>query len=58
MITGYSEGGFATMALQKKMEEQFPNEFNLVTSSCGAGAYNKTAAELYHQPKNTWYRSI
>jgi hypothetical protein len=42
MITGYSQGGFATMALQKKMEEQFPNEFNLVASSCGAGAYNKS----------------
>ena len=42
MITGYSQGGFATMALQKKIEEQFPNEFNLVASSCGAGAYNKS----------------
>ena len=42
MITGYSQGGFATMSLQKKMEEQFPAEFNLVASSCGAGAYNKT----------------
>jgi pimeloyl-ACP methyl ester carboxylesterase len=42
MITGYSQGGFATMSLQKKIEEQFPNEFNLVASSCGAGAYNKT----------------
>lgn len=42
MITGYSQGGFATMSLQKKIEEQFPMEFNLVASSCGAGAYNKT----------------
>ena len=42
MVTGYSQGGFATMSLQKKIEEQFPNEFNLVASSCGAGAYNKT----------------
>jgi hypothetical protein len=42
MITGYSQGGFATMALQKKIEEQFPTEFNLVASSCGAGAYNKS----------------
>lgn len=42
MITGYSQGGFATMSLQKKIEEQFPTEFNLVASSCGAGAYNKT----------------
>jgi Secretory lipase len=42
MVTGYSQGGFATMSLQKKIEEQFPTEFNLVASSCGAGAYNKT----------------
>jgi predicted esterase len=42
LITGYSQGGFATMSLQKKIEEQFPTEFNLVASSCGAGAYNKT----------------
>jgi predicted esterase len=42
LITGYSQGGFATMSLQKKIEEQFSNEFNLVASSCGAGAYNKT----------------
>jgi hypothetical protein len=42
LMTGYSQGGFATMSLQKKIEEQFPNEFNLVGSSCGAGAYNKT----------------
>jgi dienelactone hydrolase len=47
MITGYSQGGFATMSLQKKIEEQFPNEFNLVASSCGAGAYNKTAFMKY-----------
>lgn len=42
MITGYSQGGFATMSLQKKIEEQFPSEFNLVASTCGAGAYHKT----------------
>lgn len=41
-IGGYSEGGFATLALQKKMEEEASGEFNLRASSCGAGAYNKT----------------
>lgn len=41
-IAGYSEGGYATMSLQKKIEDEFPNEFNLKASSCGAGAYNKT----------------
>ncbi|QJW92238.1 prolyl oligopeptidase family serine peptidase [Spirosoma taeanense] len=42
-IAGYSEGGYATMALQKKIEEETSNEFNLVASSCGAGAYDKPA---------------
>lgn len=42
-VAGYSEGGYATMALQKKIEEETNNEFNLVASSCGAGAYDKPA---------------
>ncbi|QDK81184.1 prolyl oligopeptidase family serine peptidase [Spirosoma sp. KCTC 42546] len=42
-IAGYSEGGYATMSLQKKLEEETTNEFNLVASSCGAGAYDKPA---------------
>lgn len=41
-ISGYSEGGFATMSLQKMLEEQFPGEFPLTASSCGAGAYHKS----------------
>ncbi len=42
-IAGYSEGGYATMAFQKKIEEETGTEFNLVASSCGAGAYDKPA---------------
>ena len=42
-IAGYSEGGYATMALQKKIEEETNGEFNLMASSCGAGAYDKSA---------------
>lgn len=42
-LAGYSEGGYATMALQKKIEEETGSEFNLVASSCGAGAYDKPA---------------
>jgi hypothetical protein len=41
-IAGYSEGGFATMSLQKLIEEETGTEFNLKASSCGAGAYNKS----------------
>ena len=42
-IAGYSEGGYATMSLHKMIEEEAPGEFNLRASSCGAGAYDKTA---------------
>lgn len=42
-LGGYSQGGGATMALQKKIEEETGSEFNLRASSCGAGAYDKTA---------------
>jgi pimeloyl-ACP methyl ester carboxylesterase len=42
-IAGYSEGGYATLALQKKIEEETGSEFNLVASSCGSGAYDKPA---------------
>jgi pimeloyl-ACP methyl ester carboxylesterase len=46
-LAGYSEGGYATMSLQKKIEEEVPKEFNLRASSCGAGAYDKTAFMKY-----------
>ncbi|WP_025763067.1 alpha/beta hydrolase family protein [Dyadobacter tibetensis] len=46
-LAGYSEGGFATMSLQKELEENAPGEFNLVASSCGAGAYDKTSFMKY-----------
>lgn len=51
-LAGYSEGGYATMALQKKIEEETGDEFNLVASSCGAGAYDKTAfmREIINNP--------
>ncbi|MBK6978460.1 MAG: phospholipase [Cytophagaceae bacterium] len=41
MLAGYSEGGYATLATQKLIEEQYASVFNLKASSCGAGAYNK-----------------
>lgn len=41
-LAGYSEGGSATMALYKKMQDEVPTEFNLRAVSCGAGAYDVT----------------
>lgn len=46
-VAGYSEGGYATMSLQRKIEEEASSEFNLRASSCGAGAYDKTAFMKY-----------
>ncbi len=46
-IAGYSEGGYATSCLQKKIEEEASSEFNLRASSCGAGAYDKSAFMKY-----------
>jgi pimeloyl-ACP methyl ester carboxylesterase len=46
-IAGYSEGGYASMSLQKKIEDEASSEFNLRASSCGAGAYDKTAFMKY-----------
>ncbi len=46
LLAGYSEGGYATMAMHKAMQEEFTGEFNVVVSSLGAGAYNKTASVI------------
>jgi pimeloyl-ACP methyl ester carboxylesterase len=39
-LIGYSQGGWATMALHKALEINYPGEFNLIGSVCGAGPYD------------------
>ncbi len=46
-LTGYSEGGYATLSLQKLIEEDASKSINLSAVTCGAGAYNKTATFKY-----------
>ncbi|MBR7948619.1 alpha/beta fold hydrolase [Microvirga sp. STR05] len=46
-LLGYSEGGFATMALHKLMQETAADEFTVTASAPGAGAYHKTAFARY-----------
>lgn len=46
-LTGYSQGGSATMSMQKMMEEELSSEFKITASVMGAGAYNKTAFSQY-----------
>jgi len=40
-LTGYSEGGSATMALHQLIESSASNEFTVTASAPGAGAYDK-----------------
>ncbi len=46
-IAGYSQGGWATMQLQKEIETKYMDEFNLKASACGAGPYNLTEFNDY-----------
>lgn len=39
-LLGYSQGGWASLALHKALELDLDGDFNLVGSSCGAGPYN------------------
>lgn len=39
-IAGYSQGGWATMQLEKEIEDKYMDEFNLKASACGAGPYD------------------
>ena len=39
-LAGYSEGGYATMATQRAMETDYPDEFTLTASEMGSGPYD------------------
>ncbi|TAL60020.1 MAG: hypothetical protein EPN88_16465 [Bacteroidetes bacterium] len=39
-LLGYSQGGWATLALHQALELNYNNDFNLKGSACGAGPYN------------------
>ncbi len=39
-LGGYSQGGGATLAVQRKIENELSDEFTVTASSAGAGAYN------------------
>jgi pimeloyl-ACP methyl ester carboxylesterase len=46
-LLGYSEGGYATMALHKLLQEQYATALPVTASAPGAGAYHKTAFARY-----------
>jgi len=39
-LMGYSQGGWATLAVLKDLENNLPGGYNLMAASCGAGAYD------------------
>jgi pimeloyl-ACP methyl ester carboxylesterase len=41
-LLGYSQGGWATLALHEALEQDYPVDFDLKGVSCGAGPYNIT----------------
>ncbi|WP_019946450.1 alpha/beta hydrolase family protein [Hymenobacter aerophilus] len=46
-LLGYSEGGYATMALHKLLEEKYTTTLPVTASAPGAGAYHKSAFARY-----------
>lgn len=46
-LSGYSQGGWATMCLQEAIEKDYSNEFNLKASACGAGPFNLSTINEY-----------
>lgn len=53
-ITGYSQGGWATMALQQAIETNYSNEFTLKASACGGGPHNLIAFTDYLLAEETY----
>jgi len=53
-IAGYSQGGWATMQVQKEIEQNHSTEFDLKASACGAGPYNLSYINNYILEKTTY----
>ncbi len=53
-IAGYSQGGWATLQLQKEIEQKYSGEFNLMASACGAGPYNLNYINKYITEQTTY----
>jgi len=41
-LLGYSQGGWATLALHKALENEYSEDFDLIGSACGAGPYKSS----------------
>jgi pimeloyl-ACP methyl ester carboxylesterase len=54
-LVGYSQGGHATLALQKLIEENFLQEFNLVASAAMSGPYDLSETQVNRITADTTY---
>ncbi len=46
-LAGYSEGGYATLALQKSIQQEYASEFTVTASASGAGPYDLTGTATF-----------
>ena len=53
-ITGYSQGGWATSAVQAAIDQHYSAEFNLVASASGGGPHNLVAFADYLLSEDTY----
>lgn len=53
LLGGYSEGGYAAVATHKTIQEHYTDEFTIVATAAGAGAYDMrtTANALLNSPE-------
>jgi pimeloyl-ACP methyl ester carboxylesterase len=54
-LAGYSQGGYATMATHKAIEEKGLNGFNLIASFPASGGYNVKAMQEYFFDQETYH---
>lgn len=52
-LAGYSEGGYATIALQKEIQDNLSAEFNITASAAGAGPYDLSQSAKFLANKVT-----
>lgn len=53
-LAGYSQGGWATMQVQKAIEQDYASEFDLKASACGAGPYDLNYINRYILESDTY----
>jgi hypothetical protein len=54
-LSGYSEGGYATMTTHKRIEETNPENFNLVASAPSSGGYDLKGMQEYFFSLDTYH---